>query len=487
MKKFLLFFFILGYTTTYSQSGDKKPLKNKDSIPLLENKVALSNKEFNAIIQTSFSKLVTGQDANNVGSYAGVDIDKTEVTFSPTFIRKNGNVITAKMMAGISDGMSAIFNNSKLNTNISVEVQYHFLYNDKSRKIYYYQSDYDKHTQEIAKINKQYKKDSIRIDKSLDYHDRIIENNTLKKGNKAVEPEIKALEADINLIKGKLKKTIKPEEIELLTAQKELLSAQLENKIFKKIQDSIKIDENNSLNKKYDELDEWLKIGNVRAENLTKNDITKLKIQGYQFSWVSISYKLKNDEFRLLNPNEIYKNQITKDNYISHEFKTQYSYVHLNSANYKTTYFTSSLTGKYKSNFNDLKKVEVTQTNFLGTDSNQTRETTEKFFAYSGTYKTGITELNIDIDFYHFPFTKSEIGFHFFPKGKYTQNLKPVYNAGVGVVFPFIDKKKDKSTINAELYYNFTNIFNSTDSDYSVIERNNIGIRLVFPINFNPN
>ncbi|RUT71566.1 hypothetical protein D0817_06760 [Flavobacterium cupreum] len=166
---------------------------------------------------------------------------------------------------------------------------------------------------------------------------------------------------------------------------------------------------------------------------------------------------------------------------------TTTTYVHLNAGNNKTTYFTSSLAMKYKSNFSDLKKVEVTQTNFIGSDSNQTRENAEKFFAYSGTYKTGITELNVDVDFYHFPFNKSEIGFHIFPKSKYTQNIKPVYNAGVGVVFPFLDKKKDKSTINAELYYNFTDIFNSRDSNYTVIERNNVGVRLVFPISFNSN
>lgn len=486
MKKLLLFF-ILSSTAIYSQSVKEKPLKNKDSIVLQKTNTALSNKDFNAIIQTSFSKLITGQTANNVGSYAGVDIEKTEVTFSPTFILKNGNIITGKMMGGISDGTYAIFNNSKLNTNISLEVQFHFLYKKTPRTIYYYQSDYDKNIEDNDKIMKDYDKAKAKILASIDNNERIIENDKLNTSNKTLKDEIKVLVADTTALAKKIEKTVLPAEIELLTAQKELLIAQLKTKIFKKEQDSIKIAENNTLNKNYKKSKELLKIGNTRADKINENDISKLKVAGYQFSWFSLAYKLKNDDFRLLNPKEIYENQITKDNYISHEFKTQYSYVNLNPTNYKTTYFTSSLTMKYKSNFNDLKKVEVTQTSTIGTTSNQIRETSDKFFAYSGTYKTGITELNVDIDFYHFPFSRSAIGFHIFPKSKYTQNIKPVYNAGFGVVFPFIDKKKDKSTINAELYYNFTNIFNSNDSDYTLIERNNIGIRLVFPINFTPN
>ena len=473
MKKILLFFFILGSTAAYSQSKDNQPFNNKDGFALQETNKALSNQEFNAIVQTSFSKLITGQAANNVGSYAGLDIEKTEVTFSPTFIRENGNIITGKMMGGISDGVYAVFNNSKLNTNISIEVQYHSLYNNKKRKIYYYLSDFEKQRQEEETISKEYDKAKAKIDASFENNERIIENDKLNTENKAYDADIVALNAKLNTPKS-------PADIELLNAQ-------ISSKTFKKKQNLAKIAENNDLNNRFDESEELLKIGNARADKLAQNDISKLKVQGYQFSWFSISYKLKNDEFRLLNAKEIYENQITKDNYISHEAKTQYSFVQLNPENHKTTYFTASINGKYKSNFNDLKKVEVTQTNNMGTDSNQTRLTSEKFFAYSGSYKKGITQLNADIDFYHFPFNKSEIGFHIFPNSKYTQNIKPVYNAGVGVVFPFINKKDDKSTINAELYYNFTNIFNSTDSDYSIIERNNIGIRLVFPISFNPN
>ena len=474
MKKLLLFFFIISNTAIYSQSVKEKPLKNKDSIVLQKKtNTTLSNKDFNAIIQTSFSKLITGQTANNVGSYAGVDIEKTEVTFSPTFILENGNIITGKMMGGISDGTYAIFNNSKLNTNISLEVQYHFLYKKTPRTIYYYQSDYDKHLEDSTKIVKDHAAAKAKILKSFDNNERIIENDKLNTENKTLDTDITALNQKLNT--------------PITAYEKELLTAQVDNKTFKKNQNTAKIAENKLLNNDYNKLKELLKINNIRADKLNENDISKLKVAGYQFSWFSLAYKLKNDEFRLLDSKEVYENQITKDNYISHEFKTQYSYVNLNPTNYKTTYFTSSLTIKYKSNFNDLKKVEVTQTSTIGTSSNQIRETSDKFFAYSGTYKTGVTELNVDVDFYHFPFSKSAIGFHIFPKSKYTQNIKPVYNAGFGVVFPFIDKKKEKSNINAELYYNFTNIFNSNDVDYTLIERNNIGIRLVFPINFNPN
>ncbi|MTH13938.1 hypothetical protein [Flavobacterium sp. LC2016-01] len=476
MKRFLVFFFILIHSIAHSQENENKTAE------IIRTKESLSNEEFNKIIQTNFSKLITGQSANNIGSYAGVDIEKTEVTFSPTFILKNGNIVTGKMMGGISDGMYSIFNNSKLNTNISLEVQYHFLFNNQPKIIYYYKNDLDKQREALQKIDKEYKDALIKIDSSFDKKSRIIENNQLETDNKTADTKIKKLKK----LKSDLKDSPIPKVQDSVTAYRELYDAQITVENIKKKQNQAKITENDSLNKIFNKLKERLKIGNARAERLQENDISKLKVAGYRFAWFSMSAKLKNDDFRLLNPQEPYEKQITKDNYVSYEFKTQYSYINLNpSKNDKTTYLTSSLTMKYKSNFNDLKKVEVSQTNLTGTSSNQTRETVEKYFAYSGVYKTGITEINADIDFYHFPFRNSSIGFHLFPNSKYTENLKPVYNAGFGVVFPFIDKKKDKSTINAELYYNAVNIFNSKDSDYSLIERNNIGIRLVFPISFN--
>jgi hypothetical protein len=469
MKKYLILSLILANTAIYSQI---KAIKNKDSIELKETDSLLSKEQFDKIINVNFSKLITGQAANNVGSYAGIDPDKTDITFSPIFVLKSGNILTGKMTGGITEGIYSLFNNSKLNTNIALEFQYHFLSNKNKKVLRYYKSDFDKQKETDEKANKDWKEANDKIDAEIDIKTRIVDNDKLTKENGTIDKAIQVLRDTLAITKN--------------LSKIELLKAQIKIQEYKKELNNYKIADNEKLNEDFDSLKEKMKIGNSRADILKENDISKLKIVGYSFYWFSFAYKLRNDDFKLLNPAEVYDKQITKDNYISHEFKTQFSYVNLSSEYERTTYFTSLLTFKYKSNFNDLKKVEVTETNIVGTNSNQTREVVEKYFAYSGKYKTDIKQINIDVDFYHFPFSNNAVGFHLFPNSRFTDNIKPVYNVGFGIVFPFIDKKKEKSIVNAELYYNVVNIFNSKNSDYSLIERNNIGFRLSFPISFTP-
>ncbi|HNP33917.1 MAG TPA: hypothetical protein PKN96_11555 [Flavobacterium sp.] len=471
VKKYLILLFVFINAAAYSQ------LINKDSIDLTETKELLSKKQFNKIINVNFSKLITGQSTNTVGSYAAVDPEKAEATFSPNFILENGNVIIGKMTGGVTDGIYSVFNNSKLNTNISLELQYHFLNKKTKRVLRYYKSDFDKQKETDEKTEKEWKDSKAKIEASYDVNTRIIENDKLTKEDSTITVTIEQLNKKLLEEKAKVNPN---------AGTIELLNAQINMQKFKQKQNNDKIQENVTLNNAFNPLKERMKIGNIRADKLKENDISKLKIVGFCFSWISLAYKIKNDEFRLLDPLQPYATQITKDNYISHEFKTQYSYVNLNSDREKATYFTTSLTYKYKSNFNDLKRVEVTETKEVATNANQTRVTTEKYFAYAGKYKTDINQINLDVDFYHFPFNNSSIGYHIFPNSKYTDDIKPVYNAGFGIVFPFIDKKNDKSIINVELYYNVVNIFNSKNSDYSFIERNNIGLRIAFPISFNP-
>lgn len=444
---------------------------NKFGVDLEDTKSLLTNEQFDKLIQTSFSKLITSQSTNSVGSYAGFDIEKTDVTFNTSFILKNGNIINGKMSGGITDGMYSLFSNSKLNTNIAFEFQYHFFNNKNTRVLCYYKADLEKQRETDNKINNDWNEANDKINNNFEVNTLILENEKLTNENKIIDTEIRELRA--RLTKAKLKSFINS------------LKAQINLKDFKKNQNLKKISENIIRIKSFNPLNEKLKIGNLRAEKLQDNDIAKLKIVGYRFSWLSLTYKFKNDEFRLLNLEETYDNQITKENYISHELKGQFSFLDLKSYNNKATYFTSSVAIKYKSNFNDLKKVEVTETTSVGSNSSIVRETNEKYIAYEGTYRTDIAQINVDIDFYYFPFSRNAFGFHIFPNSKYVQRIKPVYNAGFGLVYPFIDKKKDKSLLNIEVYYNIVNLFNSKKSDYDLIERNDIGLRLVVPVNFN--
>lgn len=63
--------------------------------------------------------------------------------------------------------------------------------------------------------------------------------------------------------------------------------------------------------------------------------------------------------------------------------------------------------------------------------------------------------------------------------------LKPTTNFGFGFLMAFKNKEKTENTINAELYINFQDMANTSDSDNNLVERSNYGLRFTFPINFN--
>jgi hypothetical protein len=131
-----------------------------------------------------------------------------------------------------------------------------------------------------------------------------------------------------------------------------------------------------------------------------------------------------------------------------------------------------------------LDELEVYDTTPLGSDGTATRETNDTYTVYSGNYVNGLSQIKADLDLYWFLFRDNKLGLHLFPHGRFTEDLKPLYNAGVGVVFPFKDKTKENTIINIELYYNALDVFNTNDSEYGIAERNDIGIRFTFPINF---
>jgi hypothetical protein len=426
----------------------------------------LSNEDFKKIIHTSFSKLITGQKSNTIGSYASLDIEKTEMNFSPTFLLKNGSIITGKISGGITDGISSLFQNSKFNTNIGAELQFHFLGSKNARKAQYYAKDLKTRLENKKKINDDYQNELDKIESKYQVNTAKVDNEKLTQENEKLKKEIDSL----SLLN-------KPLEDDLIKAKISLKKLKIKQNEFKK-------NENLILIKNFNEDIEKLKINNIRAQKLEENDIKNLKIVGYTLSWFSLAYKIKNDNFKLVNQDEIYENQIKTENYLSHEFKSQYTYVKVDDSNQKNIYFNTSLSFNLKNNISALDKIDVKESNILGTSLVQTREYATNYIAYNGIYRSNIKQISLDFDYYHF-ILNNKIGLHLFPNSKFTDKTKPIYNVGVGLVAPFMDKEKEKSVVNVELYYNIVNVFNSKDSSYTILQRNDIGLRFSFPLNFN--
>lgn len=446
MKLSLLIILLLCFHG-YGKAQPKPAPPAKTSVDTLTTKV------FKKILNRQFSNLLTGQTKNSIGNYASIDLKEPEVSFSGSSIFKNGSVLTIKASGGITDGFFAIFNNSTLNTGIALDVQYNFLrpkvgditydtdsvrvYMDKDRKIKY------EYTEKMAAMRHEQGKTSL-----------VMTKNKLEAQKKELEKE--------------WSKDVKP--------RKDSLAYAIEMAALKI--DSLDVAIKNYPPKK----DVEDKVNNWKGSELKKNK-PEFGLDGFNLRWFSIGYKVQSNSFKLFDPGLPSGKQTMDSSFVGHEGRFQYSQYKWSKEEYESFFWCAGLAVTYTNNLGDLDKLEITEIKNYGAIPNE-RTTTDKFNAYTGQYNGGKIGLKLYGDYYQFLFSENAAAFHIYPELKIKEGTKPVSNIGLGFLYCYKDEKDETSIVNAELYYNFQDIFNTGETSYKILERNKVGLRFTFPIKF---
>ena len=429
-----------------------------------EEAISLSNDELSSLINKHFLQYSAGQSTSSSSSFAGLDIDKTEFAFSPTYVTKNSNVWNAKFKGGITDGMASLFNNNKFNTNMGVELEFNLnLCRKGNIKVAYMDEDYIKFRKDMID---QLKKSLIECKAIIKTNKKLTEGNYLTRINTALDsiPDTESI-AQLKAYEKKLYDLYKAldGEISALITDRLNFTAIEEEKI----------------------LDAFSGWSNSIAQ------VYKTRESGFKFSrfhseWLTFGVHVRNDQFRLLDRTALFDEQIEKTTYINYGAKIQYnSYYFKKYGN--SVFYNFGLQYQNKSNFQELSTVEIVENESIGSNTTTTRTSDDTFTAYEGDYKKHLDQLNINADFFYFINRFQNVGIHIYENSKIMKTLKPTHNIGLGLVFPFKDKEKDATVINAEIYYTLTNVFNTEGTTYGLLERNDIGLRFTFPIDFNLN
>jgi hypothetical protein len=205
---------------------------------------------------------------------------------------------------------------------------------------------------------------------------------------------------------------------------------------------------------------------------------------GYKFGWFNVYYTFTSQAFRLFNPaNNTFTDQVKKNNYVSHKFGVEYNFINWATDDPKNMFFSIGINGGVDNNLSDLSKIELTDVTNYSTTAGQ-RTSTKKYFAYIGDYEKNLWGAELYSDFYRFLFDYGHSAIHIFPKMQVAKNSKPVYSFGFGLLVG-LKNKKDNNIINTELYANFIDLTNISGSEKKILERNDIGLKFAFPINFN--
>lgn len=413
-------------------------------------KLLIDSTTFSSIINREFTQLVNGESKALIGSFAALDLKDSKVSFNGSWVSPKLKTITLNASGSADGGTYAIFNNSKLNSNISLELKFSSIFN-KSSRLRSYLSEIEARKQNIERIDSLY---------------------AIKK--RSVQTQINFIDLTIESLQYEIKNIIT--DTALSDKQKSL-------KILEK---KVKIDSLNIL--KYSDFgNAKLKTRSVQAEykKVRKAAETDFNITGIRMHWIAFSYKILNKSFTLFNPSAAADKQTSKANFTAHYVTIDLNFYQWSNRPGESWYVQAGAGFSYDDNKDDLLKTELTETKEYGTTGNS-RTSTKKYFVYTGDYKDKKAGIRFFADAYWFLLKNNVAAVHLFPAVSFRNKEKPLYSCGGGFMYSFKDKKDDKgkALINAELYYKLTDITNSRNFDKSLFERNEIGLRFGLPLKF---
>jgi hypothetical protein len=219
------------------------------------------------------------------------------------------------------------------------------------------------------------------------------------------------------------------------------------------------------------------------SKRLRENELV-LDIKSCTYDWVSLGYRIYNNDFYYFDPLLDFNNQISNKKFLSHDLRIQYSYYNWTILPYHSFFWCIGSSFSYGDNFNSLNKLEISDENTYTNDTN-IRKSADKYFAYTGNYKKDLKSLNIYGDYYHFLFSGNNVALNINPNVKFRNNELPLWNLNLGILITLLNAEDNgKSVVTTELYYRFFDIFKLTKSSYKLYENNGFGIRFSIPYNF---
>jgi hypothetical protein len=515
----LLFFLSINCFSQKDETSNKETIR-KDST------IIIYGKQINNIINNQFSQFVTGQAKASLNNYVSVDPKDASLNFNGVIqLGKNRDSVNSYLSintnGGYSDGISTLFNNSKLSSNVSAELRLHKLgkkwnmtlsginmgqYRREKQRIesvYKVKSDSIVISYQIAqnKIQKlktlKAKRDSISIvintkKNILQTHDVLLKNRKVFNNPLSDEAEKLIRKNKIDSlcdVLETLKKQCKSCFIDstILKNPCEISDFKDENKMIFKMDSLLRRTEKAIYKYPIDyRIDTLSLVGisiilasNQKEMQKSINEIQVLDADKLTISWHSYSFRAYNNNFNLFDGSKSFNDQITKKNFTGYAFS--YEYNRFGRSKSDNQFFTSiNISAFSTDNLNKLESKIIKENKRYVKDSTQERNLTKDVKVLVGDYQTKIFGLKFNYDYYNL-FFKDFGGLHFFPEATFIQKEKPVINLGVGIFLRFLKKDDVKSNVNAELYTKFNNVTNNKDALFDKIES---GIRLSFPIYF---
>ena len=434
--------------------GSAQSVDNTQAIDKLlkPQSLSLDSTQFYQIVRKQFSAIINSSGKNTIGNYASADVKNEQLAFNATKTFKNSNMLSVNANGGVTDGFFAIFNQTKINSNIGIDFKYNILIKPMSLS-------FNAKT-EIDRLQKHL--DSI---ETLNKYNNILYQHYIESLHKKLE----FLNAEINMLTSQLSPKLSDRESAIMGYQLTLKnleadSLRLKLHTLKPVTDVCKSNK------------EQAYIGKKEA-------VDEFKYTGICFQWISIGAGIQNNSFNLYNPDQpTLTSQLSSQNYTTWNIVVEWN--RFKWSQYSNFSYYLLVGGRFsmEDNFSDLTKVELRDT-YQNSDMVTQRTVTKKITAFRGDYQTNLVGGKLYFDFYKFLWG-NDAALHIYPEVNFKQDQSPLYNAGIGLVYSFKDAadKGGKAKINSELYFKLSDLSNIANSNLSLLGRNELGLRISIPV-----
>lgn len=490
-------FFILTLTSIFFFDSGFCQTPNNNSVFKI-SKTYLSEKSYTAFVNRTFGQLATGQNTSSLSNFGSFDPTKGAFDFNAftplSFAEKETSKLVPYLSLNVkgdlaSDNVTKLFSNSKLNTNINANISIHFplkifnsisYYGTENKNLLFqkvklqgefdlrllerdttFKADTIKRNQLWALIDLQDTLIQQAIDSSILYQDTV----TIEKAKP--NPDVRAIARLSNQIQNVIKKEF--------LFRREKLRLKSEAVIIDSILGMNRALRINHINRiKRDLKAEF-------ADTLTKLELNA-PLTGARLSWFSVTGNFNRKKYYEYDTLQPFLDRLSKVQFNRFNLNVEW-HLYIESNRRKIAHhLVLGYSRRQNNNIDDLSTSDLTQkikSSVNGTE----REVLQKYSVYTD----NIIEYKSDLIYadYYFMFKKSALSaIHLFPEYDQRNNGKKILNLGIGYIISLKDSKKEKSIINAEAYYKFLDLRNDLENESGIWERNEIGVRVGFPLQF---
>ncbi|HEX8360966.1 MAG TPA: hypothetical protein VF613_12700 [Longimicrobium sp.] len=422
------------------------------------------------LLQRQFSSVVSTQSGAVLSNFAAIDLKDGQASFAGTTILGGGVVLATKVSGGATDGLVPILRGSEFNAGVGVGAQLHLL----SRK----------NSPSFRRLGTWivYDTDTChRYEATVAAADRDTLYRALERKGGFLQKT-----RELDLIRfGRRLATLRTErdtlaitkvDIPVARLRSDSLSVEIEKAVFDSASRAAQVIPG----------PETQQANALRRRNqILERARDSLKLVGFNMGWISLEYRVDNVGFRLFDPTAAIEVQVSKQSFATHSAGVRYSRYHFSSAAYETDFWSVSALVSRGHNLAELSKSEITDRSSFVSGSTE-RIAERKYTVHTGDYRRGVTTLTLAGDYYRFLFNRNQGAVHVYPSVALQDGGPTVYNAGFGFLITARKSAQDASVLNAELFYDLTDLTNARDSEDDLFERSGIGLRLSFPITFRP-